>query len=315
VTFNSLTNGSPVTVTVAQDSGAALNTVKGFVSEFNNVIAAIDKATKADGSKENNTSGPLSGDVSLRQLKSDLRSIVTSMGVNINGSYTTLSQIGISFGAVGSAVGSTNTLQLDETKFKAALADDPAGTQALLSALTLSAALEPGGTGSVTGLTGTFSGTQSGKYVFEDDGAGNLTSTFTPANGGPPSTTSATVVAGGSTNILIPGMVVNIGPALQVGTHTVTVTASSQSVIQRLKQFAEIQGGAGGVLQKRQDAFTNINTDIEKRIDIVTERIEKEMERLRAKFAAMERAQANAQNIISTLQGLTARLNSTKNNN
>jgi len=315
VTFNALTGGSPVTVTIAQDSGAALNTVKGVVSEFNNVIAAIDKATKADGSKENNTSGPLSGDVSLRQLKSDLRSIVTSMGVNINGSYTTLAQIGISFGAVGSAVGTTNTLQLDETKFKAALADDPAGTQALLSALTLSASLQPGGTGSVSGISGTFSGQQTGKYVIEDDGLGNLTSTFTPANGGPPSTTTATVVAGGSTNILIPGMVVNIGPVLQAGTNTVTVTASSQSVIQRLKLFSEIQGGAGGVLQKRQDAFANINADIEKRIDIVTDRIDKEMERLRAKFAAMERAQANAQNIISTLQGLTTRINNTKASN
>ena len=90
VTLNSLTSGSPVTVTVAQDTTSAVSAVKGFVTEFNNVLAAIDKATKADGSKTNNTSGPLSGDASLRQLKSQLRSMVTSMGVNINGTHHTL---------------------------------------------------------------------------------------------------------------------------------------------------------------------------------------------------------------------------------
>ena len=312
VTLNALTNGTPATVTVTQDATSALAAVKGFVSEFNNVMTAIGTATKADGSRENNTSGPLSGDASLRQLKSDLRSIVTSMGVNIDGTFTTLSQIGISFGAVGSALGSTNTLQLDEAKFKMALADDPAGTQALLSSLTLSASLQPGGTSSVTGLTGTYSGTQTGKYTIEDDGLGNLTSVFTPANGGPSTTTTATVTANGSTSILIPGMLVNVGPTFQAGTHTVSVTASSQSVIQRLKQFSEIQSGAGGVLQKRQDAFKNIQTDIARRIEDVQDRIEKEMEVLRKKFALMEQAQAAAQSLISQLQATTSKLTSSK---
>lgn len=312
VTLNALTNGTPATVTVTQDATSALAAVKGFVSEFNNVMTAIGTATKADGSRENNTSGPLSGDASLRQLKSDLRTIVTSMGVNIDGTFTTLSQIGISFGAVGSALGSTNTLQLDEAKFKMALADDPAGTQALLSSLTLSASLQPGGTSSVSSLTGTYAGTQTGKYTIEDDGLGNLTSVFTPANGGPSTTTTATVTANGSTSILIPGMLVNVGPTFQAGTHTVSVTASSQSVIQRLKQFSEIQSGAGGVLQKRQDAFKNIQTDIARRIEDVQDRIEKEMEVLRKKFALMEQAQAAAQSLISQLQATTSKLTSSK---
>ncbi|MGE3076461.1 MAG: flagellar filament capping protein FliD [Dehalococcoidia bacterium] len=315
VTLNALTSGTPVTVTVAQDSASASNAIKGFVTEFNKVLSTIDAATKADGSKENNTSGPLSGDASLRQLKSELRSIVTSMGVNINGSFTTLNQIGLSFGAVGSAIGSTKELQFDEAKFKTALSEDPAGTQALLSALTLSASLQPGGTGSVSGLTGTFTGSQSGTYKIEDDGLGNLTSTFTPSNGGPSTSVSATVVAGGSTSLLIPGMIVSVGPTLQAGTNVVSVSASSQSVIQRLKQFAEVQAGAGGVLQKRQDAFQNIQTDIAKRIEEVQDHITAEMETLRKKFAAMERAQANAQSIISTLQATTAKISSGSSNN
>jgi flagellar capping protein FliD len=93
------------------------------------------------------------------------------------------------------------------------------------------------------------------------------------------------------------------------------VTASTQSVIQRLKQFSEVQSGAGGVLQKRQDAFQNIQTDIAKRIDQVQDRISREMEVLRKKFAAMERAQANASSIISTLQATTAKITSSGSNN
>lgn len=313
VTMTALTSGTPVTVTASQDTTSAVGAVKGFITEFNKVLGTIDSATKADGSKQNNASGPLSGDASLRQLKSDLRTMVTSLGVNINGSFSTLGQIGISFGAVGSAIGSTNELQLDEAKFKTALADDPAGAQALLSALTLSASLEPGGTGSVTGISGTYAGAQSGRYTIEDDGLGNFTSTFTPSNGGPPTTTTAAIVAGGSSSILIPGMQVSVAALFQAGTHTVSVTASTQSVIQRLKQFSEVQAGAGGVLQKRQDAFQNIQTDIAKRIDVVQDRITREMEVLRKKFAAMERAQANASSIISGLQATTAKISGNSN--
>ena len=90
------------------------------------------------------------------------------------------------------------------------------------------------------------------------------------------------------------------------------MTASSQSVIQRLKQFSEIQSGAGGVLQKRQDAFKNIQTDIARRIEDVQDRIEKEMEVLRKKFALMEQAQAAAQSLISQLQATTSKLTSSK---
>ena len=301
ITLNALTNGTPAAVTINQDTTSAVNAIKGFVADFNAVLDLIDKVTKADGSATNNTSGPLSGDSSLRQLKSDLRSIITSQALNIGGSLTTLNQIGLSFGAVGSALGSTNTLKFDEAVFKDALSNDAAGVQNLLSALTLSPTLEPAGTGSITGMTGTFAGTQPGKYVISDDGFGNLQAVFSPANGGPSSTTNATVVAGGTNTTLIPGMTLTIGGVLQTGTHTINVAASTQSVLQRLKQFAEIQSGAGGVLQKRQDTYDKVTKDIGDRIVKMEERIDNEMEFLRKKFAAMEQAQAQAQGVLSSL--------------
>lgn len=69
-------------------------------------------------------------------------------------------------------------------------------------------------------------------------------------------TTTATVAANGSTTLVQhPGMTVNVGALLQAGTSTITVAPSSQSVVQRLKQFAEVQSGVGGVLQKRQQTI------------------------------------------------------------
>ncbi len=299
---------SPVTVTVGQDTTSAANAIKAFVAEFNNVMKAIDAATKADGSKTNNQSGPLSGDSSLRQLKSDLRSIITSPGTNLQGGFTTLSQIGLTFGAVGSPVGTTNTLQFDEAKFAEAVRTNQAGVQELLSRLSLSATLEPGGTGSLTGISGTYAGQEPGTWVITDDGAGNLTAVFTPASGGPTISSSGTIAPNGSNGSLVPGLTLTAGPTLQAGTHTITVGATAESVVQRLKRFAENQAGVGGSLDKRKATYDRIGSDISERIGTLEKRIESEMEQLRKKFAAMEQAQARAQSILGSLQQLANQL-------
>ena len=315
LTMTALSAGSPATVTVSQDTAGAANAVKAFVTEFNSVMSVIDAATKADGSKTNNQSGPLSGDSTLRQLKSDLRTMVSSTGPGLGGPLTTLAQVGISFGAIGSAIGTTNTLQFDEAKFKEALTNNAPAVQDLLNKLTLSASLEPAGTGSIIGISGSYSGAEAGRYTVTDDGAGNLQSVFTPANGGPPVTSSAVVVAGGTNTSLIPGMTLAIAPAFQAGAHTVAVSAAESSVIQRLRQYAQVQTGAGGVLDKRNQTYTRIGEDIADRIATMESRIEHEMELLRKKFASMEQAQARAQGIIAQLQQTATRISSSGQDN
>lgn len=302
------TTSSPVTVTIGQDTSAAANAVKAFVTEFNNVMKAIDAATKADGSKTNNQSGPLSGDSSLRQLKSDLRSILTSPGSNLSGGFVTLSRIGLTFGPVGSAIGTTNTLQFDEAKFAEAMRTNQAGVQELLSRLSLEATLEPGGTGSITGISGTYAGLEPGRWVITDDGAGNLSAVFTPANGGPTVPASGTIAPGGTISNLVPGLTLQAGPTLQAGEHVITVTATAESVIQRLKRFAENQAGIGGTLDKRKATYDRIALDIEERSATLEARITAEMEQLRRKFAAMEQAQARAQSVLGSLQQLANQL-------
>jgi flagellar hook-associated protein 2 len=307
MTFTELTS-SPVTVTVSQDTAGVASTVRAFVSDFNNLMRTIDRATRADGSRMNNQSGPLSGDSALRALESDLRRIMTSPGMNLEGGLVTLSQIGLTFGAVGSAVGTTNTLQFDEARFGEAMRTNQAGVQELLSRLSLRATLEPGGTGSLTGVSGTYAGREPGRWTITDDGAGNLTAVFTPASGGPTTSSSGTIAANGTNSGLIPGLTLSAGAVLQAGTHTVTVAATAESVIQRLRRFADNQAGIGGTLDQRKATHDRIAADIAERIATVEARIEAEMEQLRRKFAVMERAQARAQSILGNLQQLTSQI-------
>jgi len=306
------TPGTPPTVAVAQDSAAAAAAVKAFVIEFNGVMAAIDAATKADGSKTGNKSGAMSGDSSLRVLKSTLRGIMTSPGTNVGGKLTTLSEVGLTFGAVGSAMGTTNTLQFDEAKFNTALTNDPSSVQSVLTALKFLPTLTPGGTGSIAGITGTYTGNAAGTYQVTDDGLGNLTSVFTPTSGAAAVTTTATVQSGGTNATLIPGMTLSINAVLTAGSHTITVSPSAQSVVQRIKEFVDLQAGLGGVLQKRQDTYTAVTKNLEDRKVQIQLHIDAEMSVLRKKFARMEQAQARAQGIQSQLTQMANQLNANK---
>lgn len=307
VTFTAVTD-APATVTVAQNTGAAVDVVKAFVADYNSTMNAISEATKADGSKENNQSGLLSGDSGLRMLASSLRGMLTSPGTNVDGAYSLLSQVGLSFGKFGAAVGSTNTLQFDEAKFKQALESDPGSVQALFSANSNASALEPGGTSSITAATGTPSNTKPGTYEITDDGAGNLTVVFTPTDGSAQTTSNVTVVAGESSTSVIAGMTIDIAATLQAGTSTITVTQDSASVFNRMQSFIDRQAGAGGVLAQRQESYTNIAQDIARRQDELAERIDNEMDRLRQRFTAMEQAQARASAILGQLTAMNQQL-------
>lgn len=298
VTLNAVTApGTPAKVTVGQDTAGAIAAVKNFVTEFNLTLDTIRAVTKADKT----SSGILSGDSNIRALQSQLRSMITSAAANPSGAFRVLSEIGISFGKPGAALGSTDKLQFDEDQFKAALARDPVSVQGLLSEFKLGASLEAGGTGSLASISGDYVGSKAGTYAVTDDGAGNLTAVFTPADGTAAVTTTGTIAAGGTNTTLIPGLTLTAGALLQAGTHTVVVSPSSQSVVQKVKGFLDSLSGANGVFQKRQEAYDARVEDLDKRKEQIQDSIDREMERLRAKFRAMEQAQARAESALSAL--------------
>ena len=229
-----------------------------------------------------------------------MRSIVTGTAFNGTGRYTDLGAIGLSFGAVGSAVGTTNTLVFDQDKFNAAMQADPASVQNAFSGLTLSASLQSGGTGSVTAIAGNYLGSKAGTYAVTDDGAGNLTAIFTPKDGSAPVTTVGSIAANGTNTTLIPGITLTAG-ALQAGVFNVDVTQSSASVLSLLRDYLNGQVGPNGTLTKRQDEFTAVSKDIDARRTRMQAAIDAEMALWEKKFTAMEQAQAQAQNISQAL--------------
>lgn len=300
------TAGSPARVTVTQNLDAVVATVKAFVDAFNAAMTAIDQATKTSGSADER--GQLSGDWTIRQLKSSLRAMVAGPGLGLEGPLRNLAAIGISFGAVGSAVGTTNTLRLDEAKLRSALQEDRSAVQQLLSTWQLEARLVPGGTGSIAGISGTYAGSKAGRYQIVDDGAGNLIATFYPADGSAPVETRATVSPGGSTTSLIPGMTVTVGNPLQSGEHTVLVEAAAASPIRQIVAFLEGQTRTGGALDARADAYKRVADDVAARKAQLQERIDREIDRLRQKFIAMDQALARSQRVFEALTQMANQL-------
>ena len=100
------------TITVNSDTDATINNIKGFISEFNATIDAIE-AARAKGK-------PLQGDSALGSIMSKLYRLVYEPVSGLTGAQTTLSSIGI-----GTTSSDRKHLSLDETKFKEALANNP----------------------------------------------------------------------------------------------------------------------------------------------------------------------------------------------
>lgn len=156
--LNKAQPGTTLQVTVAKDTDSLVKAIKDVVAKYNTAINYIDDQTKVDTSASTNgksaNNGPLAGENSLKQLRAQLRSMFTQGVAGLAGSsYDSLQMVGVSTGAVGSTSGSASaTLQLDETKLRAALTANPNNVRKLFIAQDL-----PAGTpGTDDGFNGTF---------------------------------------------------------------------------------------------------------------------------------------------------------------
>lgn len=121
--------GDPaVTLSVSQDTAATKNLAAGLVNNISTVLSEIESRTRsttstsADG-REVVAGGVLSGNSTVRFLGDQLRSAAT------------MSVDGRSPAEVGITLDRSGKVSFDEAKFNAAMAKDPAGTQAIVSAI------------------------------------------------------------------------------------------------------------------------------------------------------------------------------------
>lgn len=113
--------GKEMSLDIARDSTAAKTAVDSLVGRYNALNATI--ATLGRYNAGTGDAGPLLGDSTLRGLSQQLRAVLSS-GLE-SGTYTQLSQIGISFSTDGS-------LKTDATKLSAVLDSDPSAVGKLL---------------------------------------------------------------------------------------------------------------------------------------------------------------------------------------
>jgi flagellar hook-associated protein 2 len=147
---------SPLTVSVTRDTDAIFNKIKDFVNNYNDLVDMTnsklnevknrDYAPLTDDQKKNMKdaditlwenkakSGLLQHDDILDKLKTSLRSFATQTVQGITTSYNALYKAGITTMPYDrSQPNNSGKLQIDESKLKAAIADDPDGVISLFA--------------------------------------------------------------------------------------------------------------------------------------------------------------------------------------
>lgn len=118
-------------LTVGQDLDKAVKAIKAFVDEYNRVWQA--NRNKQSWDKDTKQGAVLFGDSALNGIQYRLRGLVTGPIDGVSGPWSTLAQIGISTGKVGTGVSADGTLHLDEIKLREALQEDPEAVATLFT--------------------------------------------------------------------------------------------------------------------------------------------------------------------------------------
>lgn len=289
---------TPVTVTISQDTTTTINAVQSFVNAVNHLFDDIDKftATNPDPSQ----AGVLTADPSIEGIEDTLRTLISSPVLGGTPGYATLSSIGISTGAIGSAPGSTNRLQLDTSKLTTALQNNPNAVVALFAGLqgTVSAVTQTSGTGNfITGATGTpLDVHQNGTYVITVDASGNATVEFDAADGRVLDKNSGVLVASSTNASLIPGVTLTTGATIQPGTFQIPVTWTQVGAAVTLNDYLKsLTDPINGLFAARNQEISNEQQDISARIDDLQELLNTRQQGLEQQFAQLEAILAQLQ--------------------
>src|SRR3954451_8465604 len=125
----STTTTDPATLTVAPDASratsAASSLAAGLAALFSNIASQTAVTTKSSstGSTTGTTAGVFTGDLAVRQIKTDLLAAATNP---VNGTSPT---------AIGFTLTKDGTVTFDQSVFSAAMAKDPTGTVAVFQSI------------------------------------------------------------------------------------------------------------------------------------------------------------------------------------
>ncbi|KLU62636.1 flagellar hook-associated protein FliD [Peptococcaceae bacterium CEB3] len=127
VSFTMNQTGS-ATLTVAQDTSALTKAVNAFVGDFNTLYGQLNTYT--------GKGGDLQGDVAIAQLGFQyMNDVLNTLPGMTQFAQQSVWGIGVNNGAIGSAPGTTNSLQVDSGALTTAFANDPSEVQSLLTGM------------------------------------------------------------------------------------------------------------------------------------------------------------------------------------
>jgi flagellar hook-associated protein 2 len=124
-TLNAAAPTSTVDIDVTVDNSAISKNVNDFVKAFNNLSSVIKNLGNYDSTTK--TAGVLLGDSMLSNLKSLIRTDLSTPVTGATSSYSTLQMLGIEIDSLG-------TMSLKQDKFDAALAADPSSVSVVFTA-------------------------------------------------------------------------------------------------------------------------------------------------------------------------------------
>ena len=197
---------TPTTITVAQNTSAAVSSVNAFVTAYNSIASTISAATAYNSSTS--TAGPLQGQNSVLSIQSQIRNIMNSPVPGAPSTTSMLAQVGVSFQQDG-------TLSVNSTQLQAAVTANPNAVAGLFAA-TGSAS------DSLVQYTGTTSATQPGSYpvvISQLATHGTTTMSAAPA--------STTITAGLNDTLAMNLDGVSATVTLSPGTYTSATFASA----------------------------------------------------------------------------------------
>jgi flagellar hook-associated protein 2 len=300
----SATSPTPVNFTVSPDTDAAVSAIKKFVEQYNSTTSFIRDKLSYDATTKK--AGQLLGDSGARLLDQTLRSIVTRAGSGISGQLQTLADVGVSFGSYGSSVGSTNLLQVDETKLRNALQTNPQAVQQLFGADKTTAMLSSAG--DVAAISGSPKDLASGgKFAVTSNGSGSFTATFYDASGRAQTSKTETIAAGQKSDTLIPGLTITAASSFTGASAQIDVSFE-QGVMASFNKYLSSTLSDEGILKIGTTSADNEIKQVDTSIQRLQDRLDDKQQRLVAQFARMEtllaqmQAQSNALN--SQLAGL-----------
>jgi flagellar capping protein FliD len=299
---------TPITININQDQDAAKRTLQVFVSAYNAVLDQIEKQTKYDAATK--TGSALTGDTTVKVLERQLRTLVSSSAVGVTGKYQSLADIGVSTGKVGSAVGTTNRLSIDDAKLNAALADSPQAVETMVAGF-LSAASGLTAGGNIASMKGTPTQVfEDGTYSVTQKADGTADVFFTNSFGKQYASKNVTFVPGVDNTAAIPGVTLTLAGVLTQRTDTFNVSVTNRGTITWFKAQVDGMLGVDGLFQSGEDSSSEASQAIDRRITAMEARLTEKEQTLNRRFAALESALAKVQSQSSGVLASLASLSS-----